>query len=139
MAYTIACLGVTENDWETLGKQALETLDLEVARKAYTRLKDLRHLELITDLEQRKNRDEDQVLVADIAAFQVQTLQYKYQISRGSSLIRPERQLKPSFWKLPFFKKWLIETEKLPFPCSGIHKLDIYNHHLWPADNIERT
>ena len=71
MAYTIACLGVTENDWETLGKQALETLDLEVARKAYTRLKDLRHLELITDLEQRKNRDEDQVLVADIAAFQV--------------------------------------------------------------------
>ena len=97
MAYTIACLGVTENDWETLGKQALETLDLEVARKAYTRLKDLRHLELITDLEQRKNRDEDQVLVADIAAFQVQTLQYKYQISRGSSLIRPERQLKPSF------------------------------------------
>ena len=74
MAYTIACLGVTENDWETLGKQALETLDLEVARKAYTRLKDLRHLELITDLEQRKNRDEDQVLVADIAAFQVQNL-----------------------------------------------------------------
>jgi hypothetical protein len=71
MAYTIACLGVTETDWETLGKQALETLDLEVARKAYTRLKDLRHLELITDLEQRKNRDEDQVLVADIAAFQV--------------------------------------------------------------------
>ena len=74
MAYTIACLGVTENDWETLGKQALETLDLEVARKAYTRLKDLRHLELITDLEQRKNRDEDQVLVADIAAFQVHNL-----------------------------------------------------------------
>ena len=74
MAYTIACLGVTETDWETLGKQALETLDLEVARKAYTRLKDLRHLELITDLEQRKNRDEDQVLVADIAAFQVHNL-----------------------------------------------------------------
>ena len=74
MAYTIACLGVTENDWETLGKQALESLDLEVAKKAYTRLKDLRHLELITDLEQRKNRDEDQVLIADIAAFQVQIL-----------------------------------------------------------------
>ena len=77
MAYTIACLGVTENDWETLGKQALESLDLEVAKKAYTRLKDLRHLELITDLEQRKNRDEDQVLIADIAAFQVQIL-HKY-------------------------------------------------------------
>ena len=85
MAYTIACLGVTENDWETLGKQALETLDLEVARKAYTRLKDLRHLELITDLEQRKNRDEDQVLVADIAAFQVSTI-INYRIIRGPLL-----------------------------------------------------
>ena len=81
MAYTIACLGVTENDWETLGKQALESLDLEVAKKAYTRLKDLRHLELITDLEQRKNRDEDQVLIADIAAFQVQILEYKWTLT----------------------------------------------------------
>ncbi len=69
-AYTTSCLGVTEGDWDTLGKQALEALDLNVARKAYTRLKDLRHLELIEDLESRRKRDEDQVLLADIAAFQ---------------------------------------------------------------------
>ena len=89
MAYTIACLGVTENDWETLGKQALESLDLEVAKKAYTRLKDLRHLELITDLEQRKNRDEDQVLIADIAAFQVQMLKYKWTLNIVDRFSRP--------------------------------------------------
>ena len=89
MAYTIACLGVTENDWETLGKQALESLDLEVAKKAYTRLKDLRHLELITDLEQRKNRDEDQVLIADIAAFQVQILEYKWTLTTVDRFSRP--------------------------------------------------
>ena len=89
MAYTIACLGVTENDWETLGKQALESLDLEVAKKAYTRLKDLRHLELITDLEQRKNRDEDQVLIADIAAFQVQILEYKWTLTVVDRFSRP--------------------------------------------------
>ena len=89
MAYTIACLGVTENDWETLGKQALESLDLEVAKKAYTRLKDLRHLELITDLEQRKNRDEDQVLIADIAAFQVQILEYKWTLTIVDRFSRP--------------------------------------------------
>jgi intraflagellar transport protein 122 len=70
MAYTTASLGVTENDWETLGKQALEALDLDVAKNAYTRLKDLRHLELVADLEQRRKRDDDQVLLADIAAFQ---------------------------------------------------------------------
>lgn len=70
MAYVTACLGVTENDWETLARQALEALDLTVAKKAYTRLKDLKHLELIADLEQRQKRDDDQVLLADIAAYQ---------------------------------------------------------------------
>ena len=70
MAYTIACLGVTEGDWDYLGRQALEALDLSIAKKAFIRLKDLRHLEFINDLEQRKNRDEDQVLLGDIAAFQ---------------------------------------------------------------------
>ena len=61
MAYIIACLGVTESDWEYLGRQALEALDLNIAKKAFIRLKDLRHLEFINDLEQRKGRDEDQV------------------------------------------------------------------------------
>ena len=58
---------MTENDWEILGKHALEALDLNIAKKAYTRLKDLKYLEMIADLEQRKTRDEEQVLLADIA------------------------------------------------------------------------
>ena len=65
--YRTACLGVTESDWEILGKHALEALDLSIAKKAYTRLKDLKYLEMIADLEQRKSRDEEQVLLADIA------------------------------------------------------------------------
>jgi intraflagellar transport protein 122 len=38
-AYTTGCLGVTESDWRSLGREALDTLDLDVATKAYTRLK----------------------------------------------------------------------------------------------------
>ena len=67
MAYIIACLGVTESDWEYLGRQALEALDLNIAKKAFIRLKDLRHLEFINDLEQRKGRDEDQVSFSPIS------------------------------------------------------------------------
>jgi intraflagellar transport protein 122 len=38
-AYTTGCLGVTESDWRSLGREALDAMDLDVATKAYTRLK----------------------------------------------------------------------------------------------------
>ena len=92
LAYEVACLGVTESDWRALGKQALEALDFDVARRAFTRLKDLKYLELIDDLEQqqlhsrrnpsgihrnknwsagskRSNGSEEDALIADIYAF----------------------------------------------------------------------
>ena len=73
---------MTEGDWEALGKQALEALDFETARKAYVRLKDLKHLEFVAELEERKQQSQGQssnakkvdinaLLLADIYAFQV--------------------------------------------------------------------
>lgn len=43
----IASLGVTESDWRALAKAALEKLDLDVATRAYMRVKDLIRLNLI--------------------------------------------------------------------------------------------
>ena len=82
LGYRVACLGVTEGDWEALGKQALEALDFDTARKAYVRLKDLKHLEFVAELEERKQQSHGQssnakkvdinaLLLADIYAFQV--------------------------------------------------------------------
>ena len=73
LAYQTACLGVTESDWEALGKAALDVLNLDIARKSFARLKDLRYLELITDLVDRKKAgtEDDQALLADVFAFQV--------------------------------------------------------------------
>ena len=70
-AYRIACLGVTEEDWRLLALEALEVskivsffpltlflstlllkgLDLEVAKKSFLRLRDLKYLELIHSIE----------------------------------------------------------------------------------------
>lgn len=47
----IACLGVTAGDWETLAHEALEALDIETAKKAFVRIRDLRYLNLISDIE----------------------------------------------------------------------------------------
>lgn len=52
-AYEIACLGVTDGDWEALAKAALEGLEYNIAKKAFTRVKNLRHLELIHSIEVR--------------------------------------------------------------------------------------
>ncbi|NXA61574.1 IF122 protein, partial [Mohoua ochrocephala] len=50
-AYQIACLGVTDADWRELAMEALEGLEFETAKKAFTRVRDLRYLELISSIE----------------------------------------------------------------------------------------
>lgn len=70
-AYKIACLGVTEGDWEALAHAALGSLDFQVARQAFIRIKDLKYLELISEFQERQRRGEKdkELFVADILAF----------------------------------------------------------------------
>ncbi|XP_072181762.1 intraflagellar transport protein 122 homolog [Diadema setosum] len=71
-AYKVSCLGVTEKDWTALAHEALQGLDFDTAKKAFTRVRDLRYLELIHSIEERKRRGEvdDQLFLADIYAYQ---------------------------------------------------------------------
>ncbi|XP_071492144.1 intraflagellar transport protein 122 homolog [Diadema antillarum] len=71
-AYKVSCLGVTEKDWTALAHEALQGLDFDTSKKAFTRVRDLRYLELIHSIEERKRRGEvdDQLFLADIYAYQ---------------------------------------------------------------------
>ncbi|NXV77562.1 IF122 protein, partial [Atlantisia rogersi] len=71
-AYQIACLGVTEADWKELAMEALEGLEIETAKKAFTRVRDLRYLELISSIEERKKHGENnnELFLADVYAYQ---------------------------------------------------------------------
>ncbi|NWW94244.1 IF122 protein, partial [Rhynochetos jubatus] len=71
-AYQIACLGVTDTDWRELAMEALEGLEIETAKKAFTRVRDLRYLELISSIEERKKHGENnnELFLADIYAYQ---------------------------------------------------------------------
>ncbi|XP_066554280.1 intraflagellar transport protein 122 homolog [Amia ocellicauda] len=71
-AYQIACLGVTDSDWRDLATEALEGLDFETAKKAFIRVRDLRYLELINSIEERKKRGEtnNELFLADVFAYQ---------------------------------------------------------------------
>ncbi|XP_063076713.1 intraflagellar transport protein 122 homolog isoform X2 [Engraulis encrasicolus] len=71
-AYQIACLGVTDSDWRDLATEALEGLDFDTAKKAFIRVRDLRYLELINSIEERKKRGESnsELFLADVSAYQ---------------------------------------------------------------------
>ncbi|PIK43960.1 putative intraflagellar transport protein [Apostichopus japonicus] len=71
-AYRVACLGVTEKDWNALAHEALQGLDFDTSKKAFIRVRDLRYLELIHNIEERKRRGEldDQLFLADVFAYQ---------------------------------------------------------------------
>ncbi|XP_004870514.1 intraflagellar transport protein 122 homolog isoform X2 [Heterocephalus glaber] len=71
-AYQIACLGVTDADWRELAMEALEGLEFETAKKAFARVQDLRYLELISSIEERKKRGEtnSDLFLADVFAYQ---------------------------------------------------------------------
>ncbi|KAG1660681.1 Intraflagellar transport protein 122 [Nymphon striatum] len=71
-AYVVACLGVTESDWEALAHQALEEVNFDVAKKAFQRTRNIVYLQLINSIEKRKKRGEtdNSIFLADIYAYQ---------------------------------------------------------------------
>lgn len=52
-AYSIACLGVADNDWLGLGTSALENLELNIAYSCFARIKNLRYIEVLSEVEEK--------------------------------------------------------------------------------------
>lgn len=72
MAYRVACLGVTDSDWRVLAMAALKVMKLEVARRAFIRVRDMRYIDLINSIEQAKKQGtaDDRLFLAEIMAYQ---------------------------------------------------------------------
>ncbi|XP_029052422.2 intraflagellar transport protein 122 homolog [Osmia bicornis bicornis] len=52
-AYNIACLGVADSDWFSLGTAALENLELNIAYAAFARIKNLKYIEVLSEVEEK--------------------------------------------------------------------------------------
>jgi intraflagellar transport protein 122 len=73
-AYEVACLGVTQQDWDALGQATLLNLELETARKAFVRTQDLLMLNLVHRMDiEVKSGVVAEVLKAEVLAHQVCT------------------------------------------------------------------
>ena len=71
MAYKIACIGVTEQDWRSLGIEALLARNFFLAKKAFVRIRDLRFIDLsdlAEQMHQMKTLNENW-LIAEILAY----------------------------------------------------------------------
>ncbi|XP_037937685.1 intraflagellar transport protein 122 homolog [Teleopsis dalmanni] len=70
-AYQVACLGVTNADWEGLAQSALRAVHLNIARDAYVKVRNLPWLQLIDKLLEKQKRAEvpKEVLQAETFAF----------------------------------------------------------------------
>ena len=72
MAYKIACIGVTEQDWRALGIEALLSKNFFLSRKAFVRIRDLKFIDLC-DLAEQMNQMRtlnDHWLIGEILAYQ---------------------------------------------------------------------
>jgi len=71
-AYKIACLGVTDGDWRQLANEALKALNLDIARRAFIRLRDTRYIDLVARIEAERKQagHDDHVLIATVLAHQ---------------------------------------------------------------------
>ena len=72
-AYRVACLGVTDSDWRKLAMEALEGLNFEVAKQSFVRVRDIRYLDLIHQIQEKERMgmgEEADVYRAQIYAYQ---------------------------------------------------------------------
>ena len=54
-AYRLACLGETSTTWEALGHACIEQGDFNLAKKCFTRLRDVKYLNLLSNYEVNSN------------------------------------------------------------------------------------
>src|SRR5271155_2536190 len=50
-AYRLACLGETNTTWEALGHACIEQGELNLAKKCFTRIRDVKYLNLLSNYE----------------------------------------------------------------------------------------
>jgi intraflagellar transport protein 122 len=50
-AYRLACLGETSTTWEALGHACIEQGELNLAKKCFTRIRDVKYLNLLANYE----------------------------------------------------------------------------------------
>ncbi|OMJ73010.1 hypothetical protein SteCoe_28414 [Stentor coeruleus] len=90
MAYKIACLGVTENDWMSLAIECIQNHNFTLARKSFMRNKNIRFLELINKIEvdRRSPGYNDLIMMGEVSAYQGKFSEAAALFEKGGDVMR---------------------------------------------------
>jgi intraflagellar transport protein 122 len=89
-AYKMACLGVTDTDWMNLAIECIQNHNFSLARKAFTRNKDIKYLELVNkiEVEKRSKGYNDFIMMGDVSAFQGKFNEAASLYEKGEDIMR---------------------------------------------------
>ena len=122
-AYKVACLGVTEADWKQLALEALGSMQLEVARKSFIRIRDVRYVELVNKTETGKKQGlPEGLLMAEIMAYQGRYQDAaRYYTQAGS--VDKAMEMFSDLRQFDEAKKWADEYAKTRGESSQVQEL----------------
>ncbi|CAI5448171.1 unnamed protein product [Caenorhabditis angaria] len=128
-AYRVACLGVVEEDWHFLGMEAIKNGNVDIASKAFSRTKDMRCLQMISDIREMLRNDEPETLI------QAYILAYDSKFREAAQVFREngfENKAMELFTDLRMFD----EAQEVMTTSSGeTQKMLMRKRAIWAKDS----
>jgi len=122
-AYKVACLGVTDADWRLLATGALADMKLDIARKGFIRVRDMRCIELLNRLETRHNPQVPMSAAAQ-ATLQGEILAFQGQYQQAARLLAQNGQVQKAIDIFSDLRKW-EEAAEFARNAEGIDVRDL--------------
>ena len=121
--YKITCLGVSDTDMRHVGMDALRNKEFIIARKCFTRTRDLEYLDIIN-----RSEAENKSGKFDEASLQVELLCYDKKIPKAIELLKKEGNLEKAIELCITMRKWPEAMELIRnAQSSGKLKSDKFN------------
>lgn len=122
-AYNVACLGVTEADWRHLAVEALQGMQLDIARHAFIRIRDVRFVELVNQTEMgRRAGTAEPLLLADIMAYQGK-YQEAARLYMSAGCVEKAIEMFSDLRQFDEAKRWAEEFAKLRGDSAKVDEL----------------
>lgn len=96
MAYKVACLGVTEQDWRALAIDCIQAKKYKIAKNAFIRNKDVRFLDLLAKIEADRKQPgyNDFIMMGEIVAYQGKYQEASMLFEKGGNVKRAVEMFK---------------------------------------------